>query len=116
MRQSFADALREVRGFVVIPRGGHVVPGGDVAGWNQLSVVVVSELSDQNAPLYYFVYYPMFGIYSTRPVTAQGVFKRFWFSDASMSTPGNTSEELVYSLDRFWISGLPEGVVFPRER
>jgi hypothetical protein len=74
---------------------------------------MISELSNQNTTLHCFVDYPMFGIYSPRPVSAKSVLKRFWFTDAGMGATSNIFQELVYPLDGFGISGLPEGIVFP---
>ena len=54
---------------------------------NQLSVVVIPELSDENATLHYFVDDPMFRIDSARPVSTKGVFKRFWPTDTGMGIP-----------------------------
>jgi len=56
---------------------------------NELSVVMISELSNQNTTLNYFINYPVFGIYSPRPISAKSVFKRFWLTDAGMGTTSN---------------------------
>ena len=56
---------------------------------NKLSVVMISELGNQNTTLNYFVDYPMFAIYAPRPISAKGVFKRFWLTDSGMGTTSN---------------------------
>jgi hypothetical protein len=56
---------------------------------NELSGVMISELSNQNTTLHCFVDYPMFGIYSPRPVSAKSVLKRFWFADSGMGATSN---------------------------
>ncbi len=66
----------------------------------RLRLVVISQLSDENAAFHGFVDDPVFKIDSARPVSSKGVFQRFWLSNPGMRIPDNVFEELVDSFNR----------------
>jgi hypothetical protein len=80
-----AEMKRSMQWFAAAKKGFII----QTAPQSRLCVVMIPELSDENAALHRFVYDPMFGIYSARPVSTKGVFKWFRFANTGMRISDN---------------------------
>ena len=63
------------------------VPCGSRDDGPHLPFIVKPELSDENAAFHRFVYDPVLRIDSARPVSTEGVCKRFWLTNTRMRIP-----------------------------
>ena len=71
------------------------------------SSVVISQLGDKKGVLMNFVNYSMFIIYSTRPISGEGVLERLRLTNTIKRIALNVFDEGVYSIKHFFVCLLP---------
>lgn len=81
-----------------------------------ITLIVKPDLSYQQFVSRYFVYEPVFGIYSSGPIATQRVPKRLGFSNASMRVSNDFLEEQIDARKCLGICVLPIQVILPCPR
>ncbi len=74
---------------------------------------MVSKLCNEKITIFDFVNHAVFVIDAPRPVTREGVFERFWFTDASEWLTLDFIDQLVDALNHLSVLFLPVEVILP---
>lgn len=74
---------------------------------------MIPELDDEKRIFFDLIDEPVFFVYSSGPITGEGMPQSLRFSFSLIRCSANILDEIIYSFENTLICSLPKEVVFP---